>query len=104
MAAPWLLWWTKFLRVPDMYSVDDAGTITATFTPPLTAPEQATFADLQLMAKFGITSDLTLAEFQNIKSDLATAKTFVGIASPTAAQSNAALKSTIRILGALLRA
>lgn len=79
------------------------GLPTATFSPPLTAQEQAIFDDITTMAKLGLTNDLTLAEFRAIKPDLATAKAFVGIASPTAAQSNAALKATIRILGALLR-
>lgn len=91
-----------YLR-PCSVTRDGADTVTLVFEPPLTAPEQATFADLQLMAKFGVAASLTLAEFQAIKPDLATAKAFLGIATPTAAQSNAALKSTIRVLGALLR-
>jgi len=91
-----------YLR-PCTLNGDPVNGIVATFEPPLTANEQLTFADLKLMAGFGITSNITLAEFQAIKPDLATAKAFVGIASPTAAQSNAALKSTIRVLGALLR-
>lgn len=74
------------------------------FNPDLSAGDQAKVADIVTMAKFGIGSNLTLAEFQAIKPDLATARAFLGIASPTAAQSNAALKSTIRVLGALLRA
>lgn len=94
----------RYLRAPATMTTDAQGTISATFVPPLTVPEQTSFADLQTMAKFGLTNSLTLAEFQAIKPDLATAKAFVGIASPTAAQSNAALKSTIRVLGALLRA
>lgn len=83
---------------------DPVNGIVPTFTPPLDAGEQVAFADLRLMASFGLTSNLTLAEFQAIKPDLATGKAFLGIASPTAAQSNAALKATIRVLGALLRA
>lgn len=75
-----------------------------TWNPPLTAAEQTIYNDLVTMAKFGITASLTLAEFQAIKPDLATAKAYVANASPTAAQTNAALKSTIRVLGALLRA
>ncbi len=90
----------EYLRAPATYSSDD---LTATFDPPLTAQEQAAFDDIVRMARFGITANLTLAEFQAIKSDLATAKNFLGLASPTAAQSNAALKATIRVIGALLR-
>lgn len=75
-----------------------------TFSPPLSAAEQVIFTDLQRMAEFGITANLTLAEFQAIKADLVTARNYVGLASPTAAQTSAALKSTIRVIGALLRA
>ena len=93
-----------YLRPADSVTLDAQNTITPTFTPPLTTAEQATFADLQTMAKFGLSNDLTLSEFQAIKSDLATARAYVSIASPTAAQTTAALKSTIRVIGALLRA
>lgn len=92
---------TDSLRAPSSYSTSDPGSFV--WTPPLSAAEQATFTDLQTMASFGLTVSLTLAEFQAIKPDLVTARNFLGIASPTAAQSNAALKATIRVLGALLR-
>lgn len=92
------------LRQPVEMQPDGAGGYAFTFVPALTVAEQAKLADLLLMARFGITADLTLAEFQAIKPDLATAKTYAGIASPTAAQTNAALKATIRVIGALLRA
>lgn len=89
---------TRFLRPPLTYGMDPQGNPIATFEPPLSGAEQTTFNDIILMAKLGLTNDLSLAEFQAIKPDLATAKTFVGISSPTAAQSNAALKATIRVL------
>lgn len=94
----------QYLRLPSNATRDANGVITYTFTPPLTVAEQATFADLKLLASFGISANITPDEFAAIKPDLATAKNFLGIASPTAAQSNAALKATIRVLGALLRA
>ena len=95
---------TANLRAPSAQpTIDAQGEWAFTFNPPLTAAEQTTLADIMTMEKFGITTNISLAEFQAIKSDLATARAFVGIASPTAAQSNAALKSTIRVLGALLR-
>lgn len=94
---------TRYLRTALTYGTDGSGNYIATFEPPLSGAEQATFDDIVLMAKLGLTNDLSLAEFQAIKPDLATAKAFIGIASPTAAQSNAALKATIRVLGALLR-
>lgn len=77
--------------------------VTYVFTPDLTANQTTAFNDLVLLYGFGLASNLTLAEFQAIKPDLATAKAYVSIASPTAAQTSAALKSTIRVLGALLR-
>jgi hypothetical protein len=93
-----------YLRQPAEAWADlDTGTANVTFTPPLTAAEQAILDDLALMAKFGITADLSLAEFRAIKPDLVTARQYVGLASPTAAQTTAALKSAIRVLGALLR-
>lgn len=93
-----------YLRAPAGYATDDVTSQPVfDFTPVLTTAEQATFTDLTTMAKFGITASITLAEFQAIKSDLATARTYAGLASPTAAQTAAALKSTIRVIGALLR-
>jgi hypothetical protein len=71
--------------------------------PPLTSGEQATLADLSVMANFGITSTITLAEYQAIKPDLALGRAFLGIASPTNAQAVAAEKAIIRVIGALLR-
>jgi hypothetical protein len=68
-----------------------------------TAAEQAILDDLALMAKFGITADLSLAEFRAIKPDLVTARQYVGLASPTAAQTASATKAIIRVLAALLR-
>lgn len=86
------------------WAVDpQTGEASATFSPALNATEQAIYDDLLTMARFGLSANITLAEFRAIKPDLATARAFVGIASPTAAQSNAALKATIRVLGALLR-
>lgn len=95
---------SAYLREPVSMTLDGTGTVVSTFEPPLTVQEQAAYDDLSTMAKFGLSNDLTLAEFRVIKPDLVTARNFVGIASPTAAQSNAALKATIRVLGALLRA
>jgi hypothetical protein len=92
------------LRSPDTLATNGTtGDPVLTFSPPLTAAEQAILDDLALMAKFGVSADLSLAEFRAIKSDLVTARTYVGLASPTAAQTAAALKSAIRVLGALLR-
>jgi hypothetical protein len=75
------------LRLPDTWWLEtDTGLVTATFTPPLTATEQTAFADLQTMARLGITANLTLAEFQAIKSQLLEVRTF---RSRTLAQWNA---------------
>lgn len=92
-----------YLRLPTATYNAATDTTTYAFVPPLTTAEQATFADLQLMAKFAISDNLTLAEFQAMKPDLATGKTYLGLASPTNAQTVAVIKAIIRVLGDLLR-
>lgn len=91
------------LRSPETVLWDQA-TLTATFrfTPDLTASEAATFADLLATVR---TRDvqLTPAEYQAIKPDIALLRTFAGINSPTLAQTAAATKAQSRILRALLR-
>lgn len=71
------------------------------WNPPLSAGEQAIFADLQTMMKFGVA--LTLPEWQAIKADAAGLKTYLGVASPTLAQTAAATKAIIRILATIIR-
>lgn len=90
----------QYLRQPSI-TTDAAGTSTWTFDPPLTTAEQTTFADLTTMARFGVT--LTLAEWQTIKPDAAGLKAYLGLASPTNAQSIAAIKAIIRALGVIIR-
>lgn len=93
-----------YLRAPNSIATDaTTGAPVFEFIPPLTTAEQASFADLQLMAKFAIGDDLTLAEFQAMKPDLATGKQYLGLASPTNAQTVAVIKAIIRVLGDLLR-
>jgi hypothetical protein len=62
---------SQYLRQPASWAFDAQQVNQPVFEPPLTVAEQATLADLQLMAKFGIASSLTLAEFQAIKPNLA---------------------------------
>lgn len=76
---------------------------TPSFGVSLTTAQQATLADILTMMKFGISDDLTLAEFQAMKPDLATGKAYLGLTSPTNAQTVAAVKAIIRVLGDLLR-
>jgi hypothetical protein len=71
------------------------------FNPPLTVAEQAIFADLQLMNKFGV--DMTLAEWQSIKPDAAGLKAYLGLSAPTLAQTAAATKAIIRVLATIVR-
>jgi hypothetical protein len=87
----------QYLREPTTRQSDG----TVTFVPPLTAPEQAILDDLQLMAKFGVT--MTLAEWQSIKADAAALKAYLGIATPTLAQTAAATKAIVRVLGVIVR-
>jgi hypothetical protein len=93
----------SYLRVPTSLSRDPAtGTVTGTFDPPLSAPEQALLASLFTLAKSRV-GGLTPAEWDAIQPDAAACRTYLGLATPTAAQSAAALKSLIRIVAVLLR-
>lgn len=83
------------------FAVDGAGAAVFTFTPPLSAAEQTTFDDLQTMARFGVS--LSLTEWQSIKSDAAGLRTYLGVASPTAAQTASATKAIIRVLATIIR-
>ncbi len=87
----------RYLRLPESFAADGS----AIFTPPLTAPEQATFDDLKLMAKFGV--EMTLAEWQSIKADAAALKAYNGVATPTLAQTAAAVKAINRVLATIVR-
>jgi len=89
-------------RRPVTYETNPTtGQITMTFVPPLTTAEQATFDDLAVMVRFGVT--LTLAEWQGIKADAAGLKAYLGVTSPTAAQTAAATKAIVRVLGTIIR-
>jgi hypothetical protein len=74
---------------------------TPVFDPPLTTAEQAILADLQLMARFGV--KLTLTEWRAVKADAAALKAYLGVTSPTAAQTAAATKAIVRVLGTIIR-
>lgn len=81
------------IRPPDSTAL--AGTtVTYHFNVDLTAAQATAFADLVLMARFAVV--LTLAEWQQVKPDAANLKAYVGIASPTLAQTAAAVKSIAR--------
>lgn len=67
MATVYRLSWADVLRPPD--HLDASGN--PVWVPPLTAAEQATLTDLQAMARFGITTSMTPAEYQAIKGNLA---------------------------------
>jgi hypothetical protein len=91
-----------YLRAPiEMATESDTGAPLATFEPPLSTAEQATFAELATMARFGVS--LTLAEWQGIKADAAGLRAYLGVASPTAAQTAAAVKGIVRVLGKIIR-
>ena len=66
-----------YLRYPVITGQDDVtGAMLHQFNPPLTTAEQATFNDIILFAKLALDSDLSLAEFQAIKPQLAEIRTF----------------------------
>ncbi len=91
----------QYLREPSLVSGDSVNGWTLAFTPPLTTAEQATFADLQTMANFGVT--LTLTEWQAIKADAVGLKTYFGLATPTLVQTAAATKAIIHVLSVIVR-
>lgn len=90
-----------YLRPIAYWTGDVVNGRTPVFIPPLSPADQATLADLQTMARFGVT--LTLAEWQAIKADAAGLKAYLGVASPTAAQTASATKAIIRVLGVIVR-
>jgi len=90
-----------YLRPATLTGDPVTGVYTLVFEPPLTAPEQAIFADIQVMAKFGV--DMTLAEWQSIKADAAALKAYLGVATPTLVQTAAATKAIVRVLGVIVR-
>jgi hypothetical protein len=58
---------SHWLAADGTTSLRGAPGLTPVFEPPLTAPEQATLADLTAMAKSRTTAEMTLAEYQTIK-------------------------------------
>ena len=90
-----------YLRLPEWPVAVSDGVATFVFDPPLSPAEEATLADLATMTRFGVT--LTLAEWTAIKADAAGLKAYLGVASPTAAQTAAATKAIIRVLGTIVR-
>ena len=81
------------------------GSLTVSFTGTLTAEQRATAQDiandLAVLARSGV--KLSLAEWRAIKADIAGLKAYLGVASPTAAQTAAATKAIIRVLGTIIR-
>lgn len=96
---------TAAVRAPTGVRNDET-TITFDYTPDLTAAEVTTLTTA-VAGVVGVTRTrnvtLTFAEYQAIKPDLATLRSYMGVASPTAAQTSTATKSIIRVLRALLR-
>jgi lipopolysaccharide biosynthesis protein len=92
------------VRPPATFSWGPEG-VTLTYTPDLTAAEVTRLgdfmADIATMAHFGVT--MTLAEWQAIKADAAGLRAYLGVASPTAAQTAAAVKAIVRVLGTIIR-
>jgi hypothetical protein len=91
----------RFLRTPTLY--DTADDATFVFTPTLTPAEQAIFDDLKLMAKFSV--EMTLAEWQAIKPDVALLQAFAQgtVASKTLADVVNATRAHSRILRTIVR-
>jgi hypothetical protein len=78
-----------------------AGQIILVALPDLTQAEQDTLADLLIARRS--TVNINLSDWQTIKAELPTLRTFMQAATPTNAQAIAAEKSIIRVLNAILR-
>lgn len=93
---------TVLIRQPDSVVLSADGlTLTYHFNVDLTAAQATRFGELVNLLHAHVRLDL--ADFDNVKADYQTAKAFVGIATPTQAQTAAALKAVIRVLGAVFR-
>jgi hypothetical protein len=88
------------IRPASAFGVDD-GVPTWDFNPPLTAGEQTTLDGIKRYVHSEAT--ITLAEWQAVQSDIDGLLQYQGLASPTLAQTVAAVKAQSRILKALLR-
>jgi len=91
----------RYGRPVSDWTDDGDGNLSPVFVPPLTPTEQAIFDDISRMARFGV--DVSLAEWQAIKEDAAGLKQYLGVTSPTAAQTAAATKAIIRVLATIIR-
>lgn len=92
---------TGAIRAPSAVSLSP-GAVVYTFIPDLTPAESATFDDLVRTIRARVPS-ITLVEYQALKSALSGLRQYHGLASPTNAQSVAAIKAIIEVLRALLR-
>lgn len=79
---------------------DDGTTVTVVFTPDLTPAQVQTLAAIVRISGIGV---VTPAEYAAVSGDVANLKTYLGLTSPTNAQSVAAIKSLIRVLGVIVR-
>ena len=79
----------------------DASGFTPIFAPPLSPAEKATLDELEVMARHGVT--MTLAEWRAIKEDAAGLRQYLGLSSPTAAQTALATQAIIRVLATIIR-
>jgi hypothetical protein len=89
------------LRAPEVQGPPEAAVLDLVWTPDLSAADLATARDIVSTASLLLS--LSLAEWQAIKPDVAGLITYQGLASPTLAQTVAAVKAQSRILRAILR-
>lgn len=86
--------------LPSTFALDpQTGDLTVGFIADLTAPQITVLTELARAAKTG----LTRAERNAIQSDIDLLVAFQGVATPTLAQTAAAVKAQSRILRAMLR-
>lgn len=79
---------------------DNGTTVSVTFTPDLSAADLNTLIAIVHISGIGV---VTPAEYVAVSGDVANLKAYLGLTSPTNAQSVAAIKSLIRVLGVIVR-
>jgi hypothetical protein len=87
-------------RPPSEWYAED-GVDVILFDPPLTVEEQATFDALSSLSRSAV--QVTPEEWAGLQTEIDGLRTYHGLATPTNAQSVAAIKAIIRVLRAILR-
>lgn len=101
--------WDRLVRVQRLCAqylgrepvvTDDGTTLSVTFTPDLTAAQATMLGRIVKTSGFGV---ITPDELGAVEASITTAKAYLSITNPTNAQTAAAMKAVIRVIGVILR-